>query len=279
MNQRELEDLWSATLRSNEPTLDQFERLAIAVLDVHSTGAPQFVQHVSNRLRQISEKRDGKIGSDDFDPRTAKILVADEIGFADWDDLVSAVENHTDDMPPVLFRYAVAAMERGDFSALESMVGGAERFDDQVMDWYEKGLFESEPETLWEVFSAACMLGYDKTVAYLLDKGVDPYAGMRTGLAGFHYATSSGRLNVVKALIDRQVPMEIKNMYGGTVFGQALWSAVNEYTPDHAAIIEALIDAGAGIEPGTLEWWEQQDVPSDETKMRVADALRKYGYT
>lgn len=69
--------------------------------------------------------------------------------------------------------------------------------------------------------------------------------------------------------------MNIENMYGGNVWGQALWSAVNEPKPDHAAIIEALIDAGVEIEAGTLEWWESQNVPSEETKRRVADALRR----
>ena len=42
----------------------------------------------------------------------------------------------------------------------------------------------------------------------------------------------------------------------------------------HAEIIEALITGGAKIHPGTLEWWEQQEVPSAETKERVAACLR-----
>jgi hypothetical protein len=96
-------------------------------------------------------------------------------------------------------------------------------------------------------------------------------------LNAFHYAASSGRLDVIKLLIERKVPMEVRNMYGGTIFEQAIWSAINEYTPDHAAIVEALIEAGAVIEPGTLEWWEKPNVPSDETKHRVADALRRRG--
>ena len=58
------------------------------------------------------------------------------------------------------------------------------------------------------------------------------------------------------------------------MLGQAFWSAVNEHKPSHADIIEALIKAGAVVEPGTLEWWEVQNVPSDETKERVTNALR-----
>jgi hypothetical protein len=98
---------------------------------------------------------------------------------------------------------------------------------------------------------------------------------MRTGLAGFHYAASSGRLEIVKLLTTRKIPMEVENMYGGTVLGQALWSAINEHTPQHAEIIEVLIDAGAHVWPKTLEWWIEQDVPSEETKSRVADVLRR----
>jgi hypothetical protein len=64
-------------------------------------------------------------------------------------------------------------------------------------------------------------------------------------------------------------------MYGGTVLGQALWSAVYEHKQSHGEIIEALVRAGAHLEPGTLEWWNKQDVPSTETKRRVADVLRR----
>ena len=56
--------------------------------------------------------------------------------------------------------------------------------------------------------------------------------------------------------------MEVKNMYDGTVLGQALWSAINEHTPNHAEIIEVLINGGVYVWPNTLEWWEKQDVPS-----------------
>src|SRR5207302_274295 len=119
----------------------------------------------------------------------------------------------------------------------------------QIKNWLDAGLFACEPETMAEAFAAACMLGHERAASILLDAGVDPYAGMRTGLAGFHYAASSGRLEVVKLLVERKVPMEVKNMYDGTVLGQALWSAINEHTPSHAEIIDTLIAAGAYIWP------------------------------
>ena len=275
MNRTELEKLWSDTLRSQRPGRERFERISSALIEAFSSGDHSFVQHIQNRLREIS-KRSGKSFDDkDLDVETARLIVADEMGFESWDQLVIAVDDQADHPhPPILFQYAVAAMGRGDFSALESMVGGPERFDDQVIEWYDNGYFEGKPETLAEIFSSACMLGHVRSAEYLLDKSVDPYAGMKTGLSGFHYAASSGRLEVIKLLISRKVPMEVRNMYGGTVFEQALWSAVNEHTSDHAEIIEALIDAGAVIEPGTLEWWDSQDVPSSETKGRITKALQ-----
>ncbi len=90
--------------------------------------------------------------------------------------------------------------------------------------------------------------------AFLLDRGVDPAAGMATGMSALHYAASAGHLDVVKLLIQRGAPMELKNRFGGTVLDQALYSALNEPRPDHPRIIEALLAAGADVEAvGGLE--------------------------
>lgn len=169
---------------------------------------------------------------------------------------------------------AVDALEKGDFSRLEEALGGPVGFDQQIVTWYEEGKFDEVPETLAEALSCACMLGRTATARFLIDKGVDPYAGMKTWLAGPHYAVSSGHLDTVEMLLEKQVPLEVKNLHGGTMLGQALWSAVNEHKPRHADIIVALIKAGAVVEPGTLEWWKTQAVPSVETKRRVTHALR-----
>ena len=69
-------------------------------------------------------------------------------------------------------------------------------------------IFENEPEALAETVTCASFLGRARVVAHLLDKGVDPVAGMRSGMNGFHYAVSCGQLEVVKVMIDRKVPME-----------------------------------------------------------------------
>ena len=70
----------------------------------------------------------------------------------------------------------------------------------------------------------------------------------------FHYAAHCGQLETVKMLIARKAPLEVKNMYGGTILGQALWSAFNEPRKDHLLIIETLIAAGAQIDPDWNKW-------------------------
>jgi hypothetical protein len=176
-----------------------------------------------------------------------------------------------------LWQDALAALERGDFTRLQELLGGPEGFDERITAWHKGGAFDIEREALAEAFACACFLGRTGLAEYLLDSGVDPVAGKNTGQTGFHYAVIGGHLDTVRLLIERNVPMEVENMYGGTVLGQALWSAVNQPKDSHAAIIEALIEARGKIEPGTVEWWNAQSHTSIETKMRVADALRRAG--
>lgn len=176
-----------------------------------------------------------------------------------------------------MWQKTLTHLSEGNFSALEQMLGGPEAFDRQIVEWFNAGKFENEPEMLAEALSCACMLGRTKTAAFLIDSGVDPFAGMKTWLAGPHYAVSGGHVTTVKMLVGKDIPLEVENNYGGTMLGQAIWSAVNEPKDGHADIIEMLIKAGAKIEPGTLEWWEEQNVPSAETKRRVAEALKGPG--
>lgn len=268
----QLEELWGNTLRSPMPALKQFECLAAGLVELSAESDLQTRQQIEHRLQQMGIPNDGR----SLDLDIARLLVADEIGCDSWDELVHSITQADDGRPPLLFRYAIAAMQRGDFSKLGSRVGGPNQFDEQIRRWFEAGHFDDERETLAEIFSAACMLGHAPSVRYLLDNGADPMAGTRTGLSGFHYAVSSGRLACVRLLIERKVPMETRNMYGGTVLEQALWSAINEYRPDHVEIIEALLDAGTRVAPGTLDRWLSHEISSASTKERVATALRRH---
>lgn len=175
-----------------------------------------------------------------------------------------------------LWQATLRHLDEGNFTQLESELGGPDGFRDHLIQWHSEGRFANEPEALAEAFSCACMVGNVEAAEYLFENGVDPYAGMKTGLSGFHYAASSGRLDVIKLLVERGVPMEIKNMYGGTVFEQAIWSTVNEYTPQHAEIVERLVRAGAVVDEGYRGWWGEQEVPDAETKQRIADVLHEH---
>jgi tetratricopeptide (TPR) repeat protein len=276
MDREGFNQLWSDTVCNSRAKPQDYERLAQSVLDLYHAGDENFRRHIANRSGSVAKATGQTFDALNFDLSMARAFIADEIGFNSWDKLIAAVRDPEGRRYPIVFEYAIAALWRGDFTSLETTIGGPRRFNEQVIEWFDNGYFENEPDTLAEIFSAACMLGHPRAVEYLLDRGVDPYAGMRTGLSGFHYAASSGRLEVIKLLIGRRVPMEVKNMYGGTVFGQAMWSAVNEYTPYHVEIVKRLIEAGAAVDDGYESWWKEQNVPSPDAKRQIAEMLRNY---
>ncbi|MFY9558093.1 MAG: ankyrin repeat domain-containing protein [Blastocatellia bacterium] len=146
---------------------------------------------------------------------------------------------------------ALRGLERGDFSDLEPLFHEDPSIEGnrcRIVDWYEKGNFEDEPNALAEALTCACFLGRTNVAEFLLNEGVDPAAGIGTGLSAFHWAANRGNLDTVKLLIDRKAPLEQRNMYDGTVLGCTVWSALNEPRFDHIAIIEALVAAGANID-------------------------------
>jgi hypothetical protein len=162
-----------------------------------------------------------------------------------------------------LYRDTVRGLRRGDFSRLESVFGDGNR----IVSWLRQGLFDGEPEALAEAFACACFLGQTELAESLLDRGVDPTAGAGTGMNGFHWAANRGNLATVEMLIRRGVPLETRNHYGGTVLGTAVWSAIHEPRPDHPAILEALIRAGAGL--------DAVGYPTGDR--RVDEVLRRHG--
>jgi ankyrin repeat protein len=128
-------------------------------------------------------------------------------------------------------------------------------------------------------FLWACEYGRDEVVDFLLKKGMDMSAQANTGQTGLHWAVVGGQLTTIRLLIERGAPLEARNSYGGTALGQALWSAVNgDAGIDYVAIIEALINAGAKIEAGSLAWLAQQSIPAS-TKARLEALLRRHGAT
>ena len=168
-----------------------------------------------------------------------------------------------------IWRDALRGLERGDFSRLEPLFDKDPSLDSdkcRIVDWYEKGYFENEPKALAEALTCACFLGRTSVADFLLTEGVDPAAGIGTGLSAFHWAANRGNLDTVKLLIERKAPLELVNMYGGTVLSCAVWSAINETRVDHIAIIEALLAAGANI--------DETEYPTGNE--RVDEVLRRH---
>jgi hypothetical protein len=160
------------------------------------------------------------------------------------------------------FREAVDALDKGNYSWLDDML------NERGLSLMDLLIENGEPKVPMEqALTWACMLGRTRDAEFLLDKGVDPLAGDNTGLNGFHYAVWHGHLDTVNLLIERKVALEVKNMYGGTVLGCATDGAMNRPTPDNAAIIEALLVAGAKIEGA--------DYPTGNEK--VDEVLRRHG--
>jgi ankyrin repeat protein len=116
-------------------------------------------------------------------------------------------------------------------------------------------------------FFYACGYGKTDVVEFLLEKGVDLTSHSDDGQTGLHWAVIGGHLDTVKFLVRRNPPLEAKNIYGGTVLGQTLWSAAHDGDPEvYIKIIETLIAAGAEV--------PRHHVPVNK---RVDDLLEKHG--
>jgi hypothetical protein len=169
-----------------------------------------------------------------------------------------------------IFANAVRDLEEGNFSRLEPLfrnLASSSHASCQIIEWYDLGYFKNETKALNEALACACFNGQTKIAKFLMDRGVEVIAGDATGLNGFHWAACRAHLETVKLLIERKVPMEIKNMYGGTVLGQTVWSAIHEAGPDRIEVIEALLNAGAKLEAA--------EYPTGNA--RVDEMLRRFG--
>jgi hypothetical protein len=103
-------------------------------------------------------------------------------------------------------------------------------------------------EQLSDAFIWACEYGRNTVVEFLLSRGVDLTVRRPDGQTGLHWAVIGGQLDTVKLLLRHYAPLETKNSYGGTVLGQALWSAAHGGDPQlYVAILETLVEAGAKV--------------------------------
>jgi len=129
----------------------------------------------------------------------------------------------------------------------------------------------------------ACCLGRADVVEEFIRNGADINVTDKHGMTPLHLAVIFGRLGVVKALLAHRPNLELRNVYGGTVLGQALWSAINDRKPDHLAIIETLVDAGARVNPDWFTGSAEIDAALHPERKRIhelrvkGDAARHEG--
>lgn len=142
---------------------------------------------------------------------------------------------------------ALHALQRGDFSLLEPAFTRSGSEEPAIMRWCREGRFDRHPNELAEALTCACFLGALETAEFLLGRGVAAVGGDGTGLNAFHWAANRGQLGSVQLLLRHGAPLEVRNAYGGTVLGGAVWAAVHEPKPAHLAVIEELLRAGADV--------------------------------
>jgi hypothetical protein len=105
-----------------------------------------------------------------------------------------------------------------------------------------------DPANSRDAFLYACAYGRNSVVEFLLEEGVDLTAHRRDGQTALHWAVIGGHPDTVKLLLRHNPPLEAVNTYGGTVMGQALWSAANGGNSEtYIEILETLRKAGAKL--------------------------------
>lgn len=150
-----------------------------------------------------------------------------------------------------------------------------------VKSFFDAGGCLKPPATnrqLQNGFLWACECGHDDVALFLLDCGANPMDPAETGATALHWAAGAGDVGLVKLLIERGAPLEVRNRWGGTVLEHAGHGF--EQGPadlDFVPTFETLLAAGAQIRGSWLNWLETVNSRSIEEKERVAEVLRRYG--
>ena len=108
---------------------------------------------------------------------------------------------------------------------------------------------EAKKKDMEQALVHAAFFGHADVVELLLETGVDAGAADHQAFTPLHWAAFNGHLDVVRLLVARGAPLEVKNVYGGTVLDATVWASKNGPTNvDHVPIVELLLAAGADVE-------------------------------
>jgi ankyrin repeat protein len=94
---------------------------------------------------------------------------------------------------------------------------------------------------------AAAKFGRTAVVGMLLGRAVGPGFADQNAMTALHWAAGLGHRDVVELLLRAQAPLEVRNVWGGTVLDSTVYFARHARQPgvDYAAMVERLLAAGA----------------------------------
>lgn len=204
-----------------------------------------------------------------------------------WQPMMAALANARPDAAALLadrgaYMTIVAAAGLGRETVVRSFFNTAgEYMPTREKVWHVP---EDPQGQLARAFIYACIYGHTSIAGLLIEKGVNPGVQDWNNYTGIHWAAHGGHVDTVKFLLEKKVPLELKNCYAGTVLGQLLWSASNNAggwggnmpDADYPTIAELLITAGAVVEPGTLAWWRGVKGIDAGAHARMDEVLRRH---
>lgn len=115
-----------------------------------------------------------------------------------------------------------------------------------------KSLWNGSTERqVWDGFSWACAYGRTEVVAFLLEKGMDIGARLRShGQTGLHWAAHGGHAEIVRVLLRHGAPLEVQDeSFESTPLAWALhgWSTSTD-DERYYQVVALLVEAGAKVE-------------------------------
>ncbi len=166
---------------------------------------------------------------------------------------------------------AAALMKRrgasdAEFTEIDRFLGACSRADEAAI----KKILRDKPDLMTslteddqQLLPEAAMHGNVAAVRAMLDVGFDIAAARDQKMSALHWAAWYGNFELVRTLLTYNPSLEEKNMYGGTPLDAAVFGSVHCHHPqggstaggvtedvrhgDYAAVVSALIDAGANV--------------------------------